>query len=389
MVVIFSLSEIQRPLSSDIDKLKGDDGGFIAQKTKQDKKTSEQGALVNDALNQGVSNFTPDLLYEHLVKSYASAKQLLGPKLLRYLSGYSMSSLEKNLRIPEFKKELRKNIDENVSQLKKDGILTKDFDISHKGVETASVLLAVQELDNISSKGFMSSKRKEVSAQGSVVDFRNFKKSDSYKDIAIRKSVRKAVKRNHKKILFDDLRSKVRKSKSSLSVIYAVDASASMRGKKLEMAKKAGVALSYKAIDEKDKVGLVVFNQEIQKSVVPCSDFQFLLQNIASVTSFSQTDFSLMVKKAVELFENINDNKHLIILTDAMPTVGKNPEEETLKAISIARANNISVSLVGINLDEKGKAIAEKIIQIGEGRLYLASNIEDLDIIVLEDYLSA
>ena len=54
---------------------------------------------------------------------------------------------------------------------------------------------------------------------------------------------------------------------------------------------------------------------------------------------------------------------------------------------SMAKANDISISLDGINLDKKGKQLAEKIVEIGQGRLYLANNIKDLDLIVLEDYL--
>lgn len=386
--MIFSLKAINDSSSSKIDDASGLGGNVLSSVAKKDKKTTEQGLLLNEALNQGVLSFTPDLLYEHIVKSYGSAKKIFGPRLLRFLSGCSESLLEKNVRIPEFRKELKKSIENSVDSLKQDGLLDKDNSISHLGVELASVMLAVQELDKLSERGFLSSKKKSFDAFGEVVDFRHFRKGDSYRDIAVRKSVRSAVKRSHSKVDFSDLRSKVKKSKGVVSVVYALDASASMRGDKIAMAKKAGVALSYKAIEEHDKVGLVVFNQDVLDSVRPCLDFQFLLERIASVRASSQTDFSLMVNTALELFEDSNENKHLIILTDALPTTGSDPEEDALKAISKARANKITVSLVGVSLDKKGKQFAERIVEVGEGRLYLASSVDDLDMIVLQDYLS-
>ena len=388
MVVVFSLEKVQEAQPSQIEKSSGLGGNVISSIAKKEKRTTEQGNLLNEALNQGLASFTPDLLYEHIVKSYSSAKKLLGPRLLRFLSGFSSSLLEKNVRIPEFRKELKKRIESKVDDLKGDGFLDKDGQINPKGVELASVMLAVQELDKLAERGLLPSKKKSLSTAGEVVDYRNFLKGDSYKDIAVRKSVHSAAKRLHRSVQFSDLRSKIKKSKGIVSIVYALDASASMRGGKISMAKRAGVALAYKAIEEKDKVGLVVFNQDVSKALLPCSDFQYLLKNIVDIRAFSQTDFGLMINKAVELFSDVHEGKHLMILTDALPTVGKDPEAETLKAISKAKANDITVSLIGINLDKKGATLAEKIVQLGEGRLYLATNLEDLDMIVLEDYLS-
>jgi len=78
----------------------------------------------------------------------------------------------------------------------------------------------------------------------------------------------------------------------------------------------------------------------------------------------------------------------LILITDALPTIGEEPENETLKEASIARNNGITISLIGINLNEKGRKLAEKIVEIGRGRLYVVRDTEKIDKIVLEDYYS-
>ena len=69
-----------------------------------------------------------------------------------------------------------------------------------------------------------------------------------------------------------------------------------------------------------------------------------------------------------------------------MPTAGRNPEKETLEAVSEARNSDITISIVGIGLDKEGKKLAEKIVEQGNGKLYMAKSLEQLDILVLEDY---
>jgi Mg-chelatase subunit ChlD len=86
------------------------------------------------------------------------------------------------------------------------------------------------------------------------------------------------------------------------------------------------------------------------------------------------------------MFPSDKITKHLILLTDALPTKGDEPEKSTLEEASIARSKGITISLIGINLDEKGRKLAEKIVELGEGRLYVVRNLENVDQVVLEDY---
>ena len=161
-----------------------------------------------------------------------------------------------------------------------------------------------------------------------------------------------------------------------------------MKGAKIDACKRAGIALAYKAINEKDKVGLIVFGSEIKETVEPTSDFTLLLREITKVRASKQTDIVATLKKAIEIFPNESITKHLILITDALPTIGKKPEEETLQEASIARNQGITISLIGINLNEKGKRLAEKVTEIGQGRLYVVKDIENIDKVVLEDYYS-
>ena len=354
-----------------------------------DKKTIDDGKIIADAINQGLNSFTPDTTFENMVKDFSIAKNIYGESLIRLLTSYNPSYINKNLGIPEFRRELKQKIEENIENLKDKNILNKDGTISEKGIALASLILYTEELDNIIPKGILGKKvHKKQSHYGDKEDVRSYKKSDRYKDIAVRKAVRLAIRRGHRQVKEDDLKTFERQSKGSVYVVYGIDASGSMKGKKIEVAKKAGIALAYKAITSKDKVGVVVFGTDVKDVVEPTNDFNFLLKQITKIRASMQTDFTAMLRKAVEIFPNEKVTKHLVILTDAMPTVGDKPEEDTMEQVSSARAAGITISIVGINLSKEGKKIAEKIAQLGDGRLYVVRNLENVDKIVLEDYYS-
>ncbi|MFH2028871.1 MAG: VWA domain-containing protein [Nanoarchaeota archaeon] len=354
-----------------------------------DKEKISEGKLIKDAINVGLNSFTPDLLFEQLVKNYSMTRKLFGPTLIRELTNYSDDYIDKNIRIPEFQKEIKQNIKKNIDKLKDDDLINKNGSITEEGIKLASLILYTEELDNLIPKGILGEKiHKKVSVHGSKQQTRNFKRSDRYRDIAIKKSVKLAIRRGHTNIHETDLKVFERQSKGQAHIIYALDASGSMRGKKIDACKRAGVALAFKAIEEKDKVGLIVFGSEIKEVIEPTTDFMELLKAITKVRASKQTDLVSTLRKSIELFPNENITKHLILLTDALPTIGKEPEKETLEEVSRAKDLNITISVIGINLDKKGRELAKKISELGNGRLYAIKDAKDVDKIVLEDYYS-
>jgi Mg-chelatase subunit ChlD len=352
-----------------------------------DKKTIDDGHLIQEALNQGVGSFTPELMFENIVKNYKNAKRLFGETILRQISGYSADYIEKNKKIPEFQKQLKKNIEQKVKQLKEDGLLTKYATLTEQGIDVAALVMCMEELDHLTPQGIKGERlHKKASHYGERGDVRNFKKGDRYKDIALKKSLKTALRRMHDHLYVQDLKVFERQSKGTCHIVYGLDASASMRGGKLGQCKKAGVALAYKAIMNKDKVGLLVFGDEVKESIAPTLDFKRVLHGVLQARASSQTDLSSCVKKSLELFPTDGETKHLILLTDALPTAGNFPEKKTIQALSIAKNQGITTSLIGISLDEKGKELAQKMVDIGGGKLYLVKDLADVDKLVLEEY---
>lgn len=357
--------------------------------TQNDKKSIDQGNLLQQSINNGFSGFNADMMYEHLVDNYRTAQNIYGDKLLRFVSGYETDYIERNLNVPEFRKILKKNMNDSIEELKKNKLLDNKGEITDRGIELASLVLYRQELDKIESKGFQGEQvHKKASHYGMPQSTRKYKKGDRYKDISMKRSVKNAIRRGHKELLKSDLEVFERESKGEIEIVYAIDASGSMKGDKISVAKKAGVALSFKAIERKDKVGLIVFGTDIKDEVAPTDDFSMLLKKIALIRAGKQTDFIKTLYKSIELFSQKDVTKHLIILTDALPTVGEDPEKDTLKAVAAAKESKITISIAGINLDDKGKQLAKEIAQMGEGKLYNVKNLEELDEIILEDYYS-
>jgi len=362
---------------------------FMHSVLENDKKVIDNGKLISDAISQGMSSFSPDLMFEQLVKSYTIAKHIYGESIIRLVSGYEPDYIKKNIGIPEFQKELKQKIQEKIEELKEEGLLQKDNSLSEKGIELASLVLYFEELDKIMPKGIIGEKiSKKAFIYGEKENSRSYKKGDRYRDIALRKSVKLAIRRGHNHFDDRDLQVYEKQSKGQTYIVYALDASGSMKGKKIDACKKAGIALAYKAINEKDKVGLIVFGSEVREVIEPTADFTRLLKEITKIKASKETDIVSTLQKAIELFPSENITKHLILITDALPTKGNEPEKSTLEAASTARSNGITISLIGINLDEKGKKLAEKIAELGEGRLYIVRNLENVDRIVLEDYYS-
>ena len=153
-----------------------------------------------------------------------------------------------------------------------------------------------------------------------------------------------------------------------------------------ESCKKAGIALAYKAIEEKDKVGMIIFGKEVHKKIMPTRNFNELLNEIATIRASNETDLAVTIRESVRMFPTTDVTKHLVLITDAMPTAGDSPTKETIKAAEIAKAHDITISLVGIKLEKDGIKLAKNITQIGGGKLHVAKDLDNVDQIVLEDY---
>lgn len=346
----------------------------------------EQGMILDSSASQGLFAFNPDMMFDSLVKDYNTAEKIYGETFLRLITGEDAATLKKKLRFPEFQRLLKSQIKDKMEKFKEEGLIDREYKITDKGFELASLVAYMQELNDLRAKGLGERKSKKIEQYGEKQNTRKYKKHDRYQDIAIKSSIKTAVRRGHQELLQEDLSVYEKDSKGKIHLIYALDASGSMKGQKIALCKKAGIALAYKAIEEKDKVGLLVFGSKVEQVVHPTGDFSQFLRALAHIKAKAQTDIAGTISQALQMFPGGNVTKHLILLTDAVPTVGDDPEKKALELAEQAVNSGITISLIGIGLDQKGIEFSKKIVEIGKGRLYIIKNLESLDRIILEDY---
>jgi Mg-chelatase subunit ChlD len=377
--------------ASAVDELKGkmrrnpDDERLMHSVVENDEQMIKDGKMLAESVDYAMGSFTPDLIFEKLVQNYKNAQRLFGPTIIRELTGFEGGFIERNLKVTEFREELKKNIHRNVDRLKKEGLLDKDGVVTDGGLQLASLILYTEELDHLETHSLGKRDLKERSHYGERDEIVMFQKH-RYKDLDIRASIQRAVRRGHSRIEREDLKAVTRKQHGRISVVYAMDASGSMRGQKLNISKKAGIALAFKAIHDQNDVGLIIFTSRIEKSIPPTRDFMMLLEELAKIRAGQETDIGLTIDHALSMFEKSVHTKHLILITDALATRGDDPGRIALEAASKARDAGITISVVGIGLEKEGEKLARQIVELGNGKLYKVTNLETMDAVILEDY---
>jgi len=354
-----------------------------------DDQAIDNAHLILEAVNQGIGALTPELMLEQIVKNYRASGNISGETIIKALTGYEPEQFERNINIPEFRQEVRERINEKLRQLRRQKLVDSEGRPTERAAKLAALVLLTEELDALKAKGYGERHAKRPTALGEKEETKPYA-GEPYRDIAVRRSVRKAARRGHAEVSIEDVESHERTAKGRNTIIYALDASGSMKGRKLEHCKKAGIALAYEAIDEGDSVGVVVFGKEVRAEVRPTRDFHQLISERAKIRALEQTDIASTARKAAEMMEKEGGEtrKHLILITDMMPTAGEEPERETLEAVSGIAAQGVTVTVIGISPDEQGRKLAGKIAEIGKGRFLIAKGTEDIDVLVLEDYRS-
>lgn len=344
----------------------------------------DKGKLAEEMINNSIGSFTPDMMFQNIVDNYRNAEKLYGQTIIRELTDFEPGYIEKNINIPEFKKELKKNIAANIKNLQSEGVLDSQFILTNEGIDLAAVELCNSELEKLKIKGFGTRKTKEFDVYGEKDDYSNLNAESRYRDVSVAQTIKNAARRKHSQIKTQDIKIYQRKKTGKIDIVYCLDSSGSMKGNKLAMTKRAGVALAYKTILDHNRVGLLVFDSEIRKIIALTQDFNQFLYELVRIRAKNQTNISKVIETASELLSQSKNTKHIIILSDAMPNVGE--VEKVYEAVAIASSKKITVSFIGVDLDDKGEKIAERIVDIGKGRLYKVKKLDNVDSILLEDY---
>ena len=217
---------------------------------------------------------------------------------------------------------------------------------------------------------------------GQPVDFEKFN-HHRFKQIDIRKSIKMAVRHKHDVVEKNDLVANVLKKKSLTNLFILLDSSGSMIGRKMYLAKRASIALAYKAINDKNKVGFIGFNESIVSKVSLTDSFSMIVSEIVKLKPKGQTNISLAISEAIKELSGLQGIKHIILISDLLESFN---DVEVVSKASLAKSLGITISLVTTNVEEKGKTMSNQIVEISRGKYYHLRINNSLENVVLEDY---
>jgi len=146
--------ELDGQLKSD-----GSDDKLMHSVLENDAEKIDDGKLLSDSINNGIGSFTPDIMMNQVVSNYKNAERIYGESIIRAFSGYDPGYVEKNVKIPEFQREIKENIKDKTDELRKEGLIDKDGVPTEKGIELASLSMYAEELDNMEAKGILGDKK--------------------------------------------------------------------------------------------------------------------------------------------------------------------------------------------------------------------------------------
>ncbi len=351
--------------------------GFYRKDSEVDKK---EGKILEEALNKGILSLNPNDIFRNITSNPEEAERIYGKKFLEYFTSYDYEFVKRNIKIPEFQREIYKNIVDRIRALRKKRFLDKNFNINPE--ELDKIALKILEEEILKLKGLIYEGEYEsdvLSSYGNIFYIRKFCFGDRYFDINPKETVRTYIK---KKDIIKSLRVNVRNKLASTQFLILLDCSGSMKGKKISNAKRASIALSYKSIMDNNLIGLIAFNDRILTRIYPTNNFFLISREVLKLIPFGLTDIALALNEAGKMIKE----GHVILITDSVPTVGEDPIKETIEAAKKLRDRGLTLSVVGIDLDPEAEKTARIISEIGNGKLYLVKDVENLDYIILMDY---
>jgi len=268
--------------------------------------------------------------------------------------------------------------------LTKKGMQLKEFIINHKCEIESEIRRNIRKVPSGGMSGFR--KLGKVEKKASCVKLTNRNKTINNLDntwagdLAVPETIIQAKKNcflrndDHFTVRRKDLHYYDKKSYIPVDICLLVDASGSMAGDKRQA---ACYLAEHLVLTGKEKVAVVTFQERDSKVVVPFTrNHQTLSKGLATITPAGLTPLAQGIVTAVNLIKSSNvRNPMLVLITDGLPNVplwSVDAKADALEAATYIAKNNIR--LIGIGV-ESNKSFLEKLMDKGEGVLYLVDDL--------------
>ena len=200
-------------------------------------------------------------------------------------------------------------------------------------------------------------------------------------NLAITETVVTAVKNSlirgeaQTKITRDDLQVYRRPATVPTDILLLIDASTSMRGKRIRAALHLAEHL---VLTTRERVGVVVFqNNEATVASGFTRNQTILQQGLRTIVAGGLTPLASGISESLELIRKTPaKNPLLVLITDGMPTSTNrsgDPLADALEAATLIPENKVQLVVIGLKADA---GFLQSLAEIGKGTLYLVEELE-------------
>ncbi|TDA66997.1 MAG: VWA domain-containing protein [Clostridia bacterium] len=215
-------------------------------------------------------------------------------------------------------------------------------------------------------------------ARGEIIGVKPFTTGDGYRDLSLRDTLRRTVKRGQREIKREDLVAWQRENRTRLEAVLCLDVSSTMAElQKFWLAKKVALQLALTHLAQKDQVAVVSFANEarevvsLSKNLARVSralvDLEVELNAFTNIGAGLEAARKVLAKKPPD-----GGRRQIILISDGEATAPKDrPEGYALEqAVRMAR-EGIGISVVCLMGERSNPALMGRISRIGRGQLYI------------------
>ena len=175
----------------------------------------------------------------------------------------------------------------------------------------------------------------------------------------------------------------------SKNLIFVLDSSGSMSGKKIKQAKEA-VRFIISHLDKKDGFSLVDFDDGVSlfsSEIIPASreNIERALRFVDEVEDSGGTNINDALLQALEMIEPGEGPNYILFLTDGLPTVGITGTAEILKNINKANELKTRIFVFGVGYDVNTELL-DRISSDNRGTSVYVAEDENLEVAVSNYY---
>jgi len=138
------------------------------------------------------------------------------------------------------------------------------------------------------------------------------------------------------------------------SIIFILDVSGSMSGKKIGQAKEA-LKYCINHLDKRDRFNIITFSTEskmFKPELVAASRYRWdAIKYVDKIEAKGGTNINEAILDALQLKNDVNQPISIVFLTDGLPTVGETDIGRIIRNVSEANRKNVKIFTFGVGYD--------------------------------------